>query len=100
MWEPTLRPGLGVGPDRRPLANGDDSYDTIGISGGSVDLYGVDAVSPAEVNVAGGDGSIFRYIGAVWTKLAVTGSALAGIDRDGEDGLACGGSGTILERRE
>ena len=77
--------------------DGGDSYDTIGIPGGSVGLYGVDAVSPNEVNVAGGDGSIFRYNGAVWTKLAVTGSALASVDRDGEDGLACGGSGTIAE---
>jgi hypothetical protein len=78
--------------------NGGDSYETIGIEGGSVGLYGVDAVSPDEVNVVGGDGSIFRYNGAVWTKLAVTGNSLAGIDRMDDHGLACGGSGTIAER--
>lgn len=75
-----------------------DSYDTIGIDGGSVGLYGVGAVSRDDISVAGGDGSIFRYNGAVWTKLAVSSKEFNGIERDGENGLVVGGSGRIYRR--
>jgi photosystem II stability/assembly factor-like uncharacterized protein len=78
--------------------NGGKSWHTIGIEGGSVGLYDVTAVNRDAVDAVGGDGSVFRYNGAVWTKLGAGSNALYAIDRQGTDGLASGGSGTIFER--
>lgn len=78
--------------------NGRDSYDTIGIPGGSVGLYGVGAADRDDVSVAGGDGSVFRYNGAIWTKLAVSGSGLSALERADTSGLTVGGSGTVYRR--
>ncbi|WP_256685740.1 dockerin type I domain-containing protein [Halococcus qingdaonensis] len=78
--------------------NGGDSWEEIGIGGGSVGLYDVAAVSSDEINVAGGDGSIFRYNGSVWTKLYAGQNTLNAITREGKKGLAAGSSGTVLER--
>ena len=78
--------------------NGGKSWHTIGIEGGSVGLYDVSAVGRDAINAVGGDGSIFRYDGAVWTKLSAGSNALYAIDRRGTDGLASGGSGTIFDR--
>ncbi|WP_049997861.1 hypothetical protein [Halococcus sediminicola] len=78
--------------------DGGDSWAEIGIQGGSVGLYDVAAVSPEEIDVAAGDGSIFHYNGAVWTKLYAGGNALNAITREGEKGLAAGGGGTVFER--
>ena len=74
------------------------SWETIGIDGASVDLTDVDAANADDVNAAGGDGSIFRYNGAVWMKLAVGGDALRGIARRLDRGLAAGGSGAAFTR--
>ena len=78
--------------------DGGDSWTEIGIDGGSVGLYDVAAVSPEEIEVTGGDGSIFRYNGAVWTKLYAGQNALNAITREGKRGLAAGGGGTVYER--
>ena len=78
--------------------NDGESYDTIGIEGGSIGLYGVGAADRDDISVAGGDGSVFRYNGAVWTKLAVGGSGLNALERAGTSGLTVGGSGTIYRR--
>ena len=78
--------------------NGGKKWRTIGIEGGSVGLYDISAVSRDAINAAGGDGSIFWYNGAVWTKLSAGSNALYAIDRQGTDGLAGGGSGTIFDR--
>ncbi|EMA52950.1 hypothetical protein [Halococcus thailandensis] len=78
--------------------DGGKSWKEIGIDGGSVGLYDVTAVSPDEIEVAGGDGSIFRYNGAVWTKLYAGQNALNAITREGKKGLAAGSSGTVYER--
>ncbi len=48
--------------------DGGSSWTVVGIDGGSVGLYGIAAVARDDINVTGGDGSIFRYNGAVWTK--------------------------------
>ncbi|MGN8218191.1 hypothetical protein ACTG0T_07560 [Halococcus morrhuae DSM 1307] len=78
--------------------DGGKSWTEIGIDGGSVGLYDVAAVSRDEIEVAGGDGSIFRYNGAVWTKLYAGQNALSAITREGKRGLAAGSSGTVYER--
>ncbi|WP_458208422.1 twin-arginine translocation signal domain-containing protein [Haladaptatus sp. NG-SE-30] len=80
--------------------DGGSSWNTVGIDGGSVGLYGVAALTEDDINVTGGDGSIFRYNGAVWTKNYAGGNALYGIDRTSENGLVGGGSGTIFELTE
>jgi photosystem II stability/assembly factor-like uncharacterized protein len=77
--------------------DGGSSWSTVGIDGGSVGLYGIAALDEEDIDVTGGDGSIFRYGGAVWTKNDAGGSALYGIDRVGDTGLAAGDSGTIFE---
>ncbi|WP_247413844.1 WD40/YVTN/BNR-like repeat-containing protein [Halomarina salina] len=74
------------------------TWTAIGIDGGSVGLYGVAAASGDDVNAAGGDGSVFAYNGAVWTKLDAGGNGLLAITRSGEDGLAVGSSGAVFER--
>lgn len=78
--------------------SGGKSWHTIGIEGGSVGLYDVTAVNRDAVDAVGGDGSVFRYNGAVWTKLSAGSNALYAIDRQGTDGLAGGGSGTVFDR--
>lgn len=74
------------------------SWETIGIDGASVDLPDVAAAAEDDANAAGGDGSIFRYNGAVWTKLNAGGDALRGIARQLDRGLAAGGSGATFTR--
>ncbi len=77
--------------------DGGSSWNVIGIDGGSVGLYGVAAVARDDINVTGGDGSVFRYNGAVWTKNYAGKNALYGIDRKGSAGLASGNGGTIYQ---
>lgn len=74
--------------------DGGESWSAIGIEGGTVGLYDVAAVSDDLINVAGGDGSIQRYNGAVWTKREVSNAALYGIDRSETAGVAVGSGGT------
>ncbi|MFD1513924.1 hypothetical protein [Halomarina rubra] len=77
--------------------NGGDSFTVVGIDGGSVGLYGVDATATDDVVAAGGDGTLFRYNGAVWTKLYAGGNQLNDVSLDGPDGLTCGAGGTVWE---
>lgn len=78
--------------------DGGGSWNAIGIDGGSVGLYDVAPTDPDAIDAAGGDGSILRYNGAVWTKLSVSQSALYALDRRESAGLAAGGSGRVYER--
>ncbi|PSP71987.1 hypothetical protein BRC86_13705 [Halobacteriales archaeon QS_3_64_16] len=80
--------------------DGGKSWTTIGIDGGSVGLYGIAAVSRDRIYVTGGDGSIFRYNGAVWTKTDAGGTALLDIEFEAGEGLASGGSGNLYEYRD
>jgi photosystem II stability/assembly factor-like uncharacterized protein len=78
--------------------DGGTTWSTIGIDGGSVGLYGVGAASDEDVSVAGGDGSVFSYNGAIWSKLNAGGNGLLAVTRDGEYGIAVGSSGAVFER--
>ncbi|KTG10416.1 hypothetical protein AUR64_12695 [Haloprofundus marisrubri] len=78
--------------------DGGESYSGIGVDGGSVGLYDVTATATDDVFATGGDGSLFRYNGAVWTKLDVSENSLNGVSLSGERGLAVGGSGAIYAR--
>ncbi|RRJ31437.1 sialidase family protein [Halocatena pleomorpha] len=78
--------------------NGGESYDKIGIEDANATFTGV-AATGSTVVVAGDDGSVFRYDGAVWTRLHA-GSALSAIDLSEETGLATGDKGAVYERTE
>ncbi|WP_227378336.1 WD40/YVTN/BNR-like repeat-containing protein [Haladaptatus halobius] len=81
--------------------DGGNSWSTIGLSGsGSVALYGITAVSQDRIYVTGGDGSIFRYNGAVWTKTDAGGTILYDIEWNNGKGLAGGGSGNLFDYRK
>lgn len=78
--------------------DGGESWESIGIDGAGVALYDVAASAEDDVNATGGDGSVFRYNGAVWTKNNAGEEALFGIDRELDYGIAVGGSGMALTR--
>lgn len=78
--------------------DGGESWQSIGIDGASVALYDVAANDGDDVNATGGDGSVFRYNGAVWTKNDAGGESLFGIDRELDYGIAVGGNGMALTR--
>lgn len=84
--------------------DGGKSWKTIGLGGsGSVALYGIAAVSRDRIYAAGGDGSIFRYNGDIWTKTDAGGAILHDISwRGGENGkgLAGGGGGSLFDYRD
>lgn len=81
--------------------DGGKSWETIGLGGsGSVALYGITAVSRDRIYATGGDGSIFRYNGAVWTKTDAGGTILYDIEFKSGEGLASGGSGNLFEYRD
>ena len=52
------------------------------------------------MNVAGGNGIIYRYDGFRWTPHVVDGGrqSIQAIDRDGKNGLAAGNGGKVYER--
>ncbi|MFC5972545.1 hypothetical protein ACFPYI_14490 [Halomarina salina] len=80
--------------------DGGDSWSTIGIPGGSAGLYDVDAQAEDRIVVTAGDGTLYRYNGAVWTKLYAGGKALYGVDLQGDTGYAVGSSGAIYQLRD
>lgn len=75
--------------------DGGESYDRIGIEDANAMFTGVAATGSAVV-VAGDDGSVFRYDGAVWTRLHA-GNALSAIDVSEETGLTTGDGGAVYE---
>ncbi len=79
--------------------DGGERWESIGVDGASVALYDVAASAEDDVSATGGDGSVFRYNGAVWTKNDAGEESLFGIDRDLDYGIAVGGSGSALTRR-
>ncbi|SDK47497.1 Uncharacterized protein SAMN04515672_3243 [Natronorubrum texcoconense] len=78
--------------------DGGESWETIGVDGGSVALYDVIARARDEIYAGGGDGTVFRYNGAVWTKLWAGSNELLGIDATEDEAAASGAEGTIYER--
>ncbi|WP_157972310.1 hypothetical protein [Saliphagus sp. LR7] len=78
--------------------DGGDSWETIGVDGGSAAYTGVSARSPEEIYVSAGNGTVLRYNGAVWTAHWAGGSELNAIDADDDDVVTAGAGGTIVER--
>ncbi|HET7324118.1 MAG TPA: hypothetical protein VFJ06_07295 [Halococcus sp.] len=78
--------------------DGGENWGEIGIEDANTDFTDV-AAAREMVVVAGGDGSVFRYDGSVWTRLHA-GSALSAIDLTEEMGLAAGDGGAVYELTE
>ncbi|PSP73493.1 hypothetical protein BRC80_01710 [Halobacteriales archaeon QH_9_66_26] len=76
-----------------------ERYETIGIEDANTDFAAL-AATDAELVVAGGDGTVFRYDGSVWTTLRASETALRAIDLTNETGLAAGDAGTVFERAD
>ena len=81
--------------------DGGDTWKRIGIDFAGTSLYNVASVGQKDVNVAAGNGTIYRYDGFRWTPHVVDDGrqSVRAIDRDGENGLAAGDGGKIYERR-
>ncbi|WP_049899349.1 hypothetical protein [Halococcus agarilyticus] len=75
------------------------SYETIGIDDANTDFAAL-AATDTELVVAGGDGTVFRYDGSVWTTLRAGETALRAIDLTNETGLAAGDAGGVFERAD
>ncbi|EMA44476.1 hypothetical protein [Halococcus saccharolyticus] len=79
--------------------DGGASYETIGIEDANTDFAAL-AATDAELVVAGGDGTVFRYDGSVWTTLRAGETALRAIDLTDETGLAAGDAGDVFEHAD
>lgn len=81
--------------------DGGESWNRIGIDFAGGAFFDVASVGSQDVNVAGGDGIVYRYDGFRWTPHVVDGErqAVRAIDRDGQEGLAAGAGGKVYERR-
>nr|WP_208023480.1 hypothetical protein [Halorussus pelagicus] len=82
-------------------SDGGMEWNRIGIDFAGGAFYDLASVAADDVNVAGGDGIVYRYDGSRWTPHVIDGDrqAIRGIDRDGGDGLAVGTDGKIYERQ-
>ncbi|WP_435078627.1 WD40/YVTN/BNR-like repeat-containing protein [Halococcus sp. AFM35] len=79
--------------------DGGASYEEIGIEDANAAFTGV-AASDSETLVAADDGSLFRYDGAVWTRLQPGERALSAVALAGETGLAAGDGGAVYEQND
>jgi hypothetical protein len=81
--------------------NGGMKWQRIGIDFAGGAFFDIASVGPKDVNVAGGNGIVYRYDGFRWTPHVIDDGkqAIRGIDRDGPAGLAAGSGGKTYERR-
>lgn len=82
-------------------ADGGANWNRIGIDFAGGSFFGIASEGKQDVNVAGGNGIIYRYDGFRWTPHVVDDGrqAIRAIDRDGQDGLAAGNGGKVYERQ-
>ena len=76
------------------------NWSQIGIDFAGGSFFDIASVGTKDVNVAGGDGIIYRYDGFRWTPHVVDDGrqAIRALDRGEESGLAAGAGGKIYER--
>ena len=81
--------------------DGGKNWQRIGIDFAGGAFYDLASVGAKDVNVAGGNGIVYRYDGFRWTPHVIDDGrqAIRGIDRDGEAGLAAGAGGKVYERQ-
>ena len=82
-------------------SDGGKNWKRIGIDFAGGAFFDVASVGPKDVNVAGGNGIVYRYDGFQWTPHVIDDGrqAIRAIDRDGEKGLAAGSGGKTYERQ-
>ncbi|MFD1514620.1 WD40/YVTN/BNR-like repeat-containing protein [Halomarina rubra] len=80
--------------------DGGSTWDRVGIDFAGTAFYDIASVGPKDVNVAGGNGIIYRYDGFRWTPHVVDDdrTAIRGIDRGTDYGYAAGDGGKTYER--
>jgi hypothetical protein len=80
--------------------DGGVDWGRIGIDFAGTSFFDVASVSAEDVNVAAGDGIVYRYDGFRWTPHVVDADrqAVRGIDRNENGGLAAGAGGKVYER--
>lgn len=74
------------------------TWERIGIEGAGVDFDDVAAVDSGHVDVAGGDGVVYRYDGAGWSRTTVGEDPIRALARDRYGALAVNAVGGIYER--
>ena len=81
--------------------DGGKNWQRIGIDFSGEGFFDIASVGAKDVNVAAGNGIVYRYDGFRWTPHVIDGErqAIRGIDRDSENGLAAGDGGKVYERQ-
>jgi hypothetical protein len=81
--------------------DGGKNWQRIGIDFSGEGFFDIASVEAKDVNVAAGNGIVYRYDGFRWTPHVIDGErqAIRGIDRDSENGLAAGDGGKVYERQ-
>jgi len=76
------------------------SWSRLGVDDAGCAFAALAPTGDTRVTVAGSDGRLFAYDGAVWTPCRVADGPLAGLalSTDGDDGVACGPDGALTER--
>ncbi|RJT06821.1 twin-arginine translocation signal domain-containing protein [Halococcus sp. IIIV-5B] len=81
--------------------DGGTNWKRIGIDFAGEGFFDIASVGPKDVNVAAGNGIVYRYDGFRWTPHVIDDGrqAIRALDRDGAKGLAAGSGGKVYERR-
>ncbi|WP_276253957.1 WD40/YVTN/BNR-like repeat-containing protein [Halomontanus rarus] len=79
-------------------ADAGETWTRIGIEGASVNFHDVSAVDSGHVDVAGGDGVVYRYDGGEWSRTVIGEDPIRAIARDRYDALVVDSLGRISER--
>lgn len=81
--------------------DGGKNWQRIGIDFSGEGFFDIASAGAKDVNVAAGNGIVYRYDGFRWTPHVIDGErqAIRGIDRDSENGLAAGDGGKVYERQ-
>ena len=74
------------------------SWERIGIEGASVVFEDIVAIDAGHVDVAGGNGALFRYDGVGWERTTVGEQPIRALARDRHDALAVAAEERIYER--
>jgi len=73
-----------------------ETWNAIGIPDANVNFYGVDSNEADDVWVAGGNGMVFHWDGAEWTRTDLGDANLKAIEIDNGQGYAVGNSGQVF----
>lgn len=76
-------------------------FQRIGVDSAGEAFYDIASVGRKDVNVAAGNGIVYRYDGFRWTPHVVDDDrqAIRALDRDNQEGLAAGSGGKVYERQ-